>query len=122
MAQRHADVVARGLPQLPRLPTPAPNTRTPAARSEPPQAKGRSGGKTASTQQVASGPGGKKDKLAAGSAPAGSKGKYSAAQPMTAVLKPSDKAAPAKGTTRTTNAPAAKSPAPSKPSGKATRT
>jgi len=95
-------------------------SRTQTARADPPQAKGRAAGKTAATQAVASGPGSKKDKLAAG-APA-AKGKYPAAQPMTAVLKPSDKAPAAKGTARTTTPPPAKSVAPAKSNGKAART
>jgi membrane-bound lytic murein transglycosylase D len=95
-------------------------SRTQTARADPPQAKGRAASKTAATQTVARGPASKKDKLAAGAPTA--KGKYPAAQPMTAVLKPSDKAPAAKGTARATTPPPAKSVAPAKSNGKAART
>jgi membrane-bound lytic murein transglycosylase D len=98
----------------------AATSRTQTARAEPPQAKGRAASKTAATQTVARGPGSKKDKLATGAPTA--KGKYPAAQPMTAVLKPSDKAPATKGTARTTTPPPAKGAAPAKSNGKAART
>lgn len=100
----------------------APPSRMQTARAEVPQAKGRAGSKSAATQVVASGPSQKKGKLAASSGAPAAKGKYGSAQPMTAILKPSDKAPSAKGTARTTTAPPAKNAAPAKSTGKATRT